>query len=45
MLDFLLLILFTFVSICPYNAASTKYPYPVSAFFSEKCSHTMENLA
>lgn len=33
MLDFLLLILFTFVSLCPYNAASTKYPYPVSAFF------------
>ena len=36
MLDFLLLILFTFVSLCPYNAASTKYPYPVSAFFFRK---------
>lgn len=35
MLDFLLLILFTFVSLCPYNAASTKYPYPVSAFFQK----------
>lgn len=35
MLDFLLLILFTFISLCPYNAASTKYPYPVSAFFQK----------
>ena len=44
MLDFLLLILFTFISLCPYNAASTKYPYPVSAFFSEKCLQTVESL-
>lgn len=44
MLDFLLLILFTFISLCPYNAASTKYPYPVSAFFSEKCLLTVESL-
>lgn len=44
MLDFLLLILFTFVSLCPYNAASTKYPYPISAFFSEKCLQTVESL-
>jgi len=44
MLDFLLLILFTFVSLCSYNAASTKYPYPVSAFFSEKCLQTVESL-
>lgn len=49
MLDFLLLILFTFVSLCPYNAASTKYPYPVSAFFQKnvcrpwKALHKREN--
>lgn len=30
-----MLILFTFVSLCPYNAASAKYPYPVSAFFQK----------
>ena len=44
MLDFLLLILFTFISLRPYNAASTKYPYPVSAFFQKNVRITWKAL-
>lgn len=36
MLDFLLLILFTFVSLCPYNAASAKYPLSCFRIFFKK---------
>ena len=33
MLDFLLLILFSFITLCPHNAAKAKYPYWGGNFF------------